>query len=92
MKTQPDDFAPFVEGGSIAQYCSSAIEPFKVEIEHVGMKALIDCVVLPAHIDVEIMYLDRSEGSEVNSHNFEAKEKDSEWKGEVPVIRLLYRP
>jgi len=86
MKSRPTDYEAYLET-SVADYCRNFIEPFGVELDHVGVKALIDCLVIPAEFRVEISYLDRSAGTEVNVHQFESGEDPF-----VPTLRLLYRP
>lgn len=92
MKSSPNDYQPFLST-SVADFCSTNIEPYGVEIEHVGLMALIDCLILPAGMAVEIIYLDRSAGDEVNVHRFEKLEGDGILTPpDAPVLRLLYRP
>lgn len=96
MRLNPEEYALFIENSDIVSYCSQTIAAFVQEIDHVGMKALMDTIIVPAGLQVEIMYLDRSEGQEVNVHRFE-QENDSKALGEsfssVPLgICLLYRP
>lgn len=86
MKTRPDDYKAYLET-TVTEYCAAVIEPFAVELDHVGVKALIDCLIIPAEFRVEISYLDRSAGSEVNIHHFENGENAF-----APTLRLLYRP
>lgn len=86
MKTRPTDYESYLET-TLPQYCLMIIEPFNVELDDVGLKALIDCLVFPADFRVEISYLDRSAGSEVNVHSFESGENLF-----APTLRLLYRP
>ncbi|KAI9799306.1 MAG: hypothetical protein M1825_004799 [Sarcosagium campestre] len=93
MKTHVDDYSGFILDGTVHQYCSTNVEPYQVEIEHIGMNALIDVVVKPANLAVEILYLDRSEGSEVNSHKFETLGPNGfPLYSNTPTMRLLYRP
>lgn len=54
------------------------------------MHACIDAILKPAGIAVDVMYLDRSEGEEVNTINWEPDMKDE--SGINPKLRLLYRP
>jgi len=86
IKTRPADYEEYLETSAL-EYCKIVIEPFGVELDHVGVKAFIDCLVIPADFRVEISYLDRSPGSEVNIHHFEGGEKLF-----APTLRLLYRP
>ena len=93
MKTHADEYQPFLLTGTVADYCRSSIEPYQVEIEHMGMNALIDALIKPAGFAVEILYLDRSIGTEVNSHRFEALDfVNIPVFPQAPTIRLLYRP
>ena len=86
MKTRPDDYQAYLET-MVADYCSAVIEPFSVELDHVGIKALVDCLLLPADFRAEISYLDRSPGTEVNVHIFDNGEN-----AYAPTLHLLYRP
>ncbi|KAI5806904.1 peptidase C65 Otubain-domain-containing protein [Geopyxis carbonaria] len=92
MKSSPESYMPFLEMKTVQEYCSTHIEPYSVEIDHVGLMALIDCLILPAGIAVEIYYLDRSAGDEVNVHRFEKLEGEEMTPPDAPVLRLLYRP
>jgi ubiquitin thioesterase protein OTUB1 len=87
MKTHVNAYQPFLLEDTVEQYCASQIEPYQVEIEHIGMNALIDALILPAGLAVEILYLDRSGGSVINSHKFERVDNS-----DSPTFRLLYRP
>lgn len=94
MKTHAENYLPFIVG-TVAEYCQTQIEPYQVEIEHVGMNALIDVLVKPAGFAVEISYLDRSPGHEVNTHRFEETSANaiSMYPNDpTPTIYLLYRP
>ncbi|KAI9660849.1 MAG: hypothetical protein M1829_006459 [Trizodia sp. TS-e1964] len=86
MKINHSRYQPFILDGSVDQYCSSQIDPVAIEIEHIGMKALIDALIEPAGFAVEIIYLDRSDSDQVNTHRFDAAHPAA------PVLRLLYRP
>ena len=93
MKTHAEAYQPFILDGTVAQYCASQIDPYQVEIEHIGMNALIDALVKPAGFAVEISYLDRSPGVEVNTHRFEATAADgTALYHDAPTMYLLYRP
>lgn len=92
MKTRPENYAAFLDK-PVTDYCAQHIEPYGVEIDHVGLMALIDCLVLPAGFAVEIHYLDRSPGDEVNIHRFAKLEGEGVLTApDAPVLRLLYRP
>ena len=77
MKTHPEQYEPFLDR-PVAEHCASQIEPYGVEIDHVGIMALIECLVLPARMAVEVIYLDRSAGDDINVHRFEDKTSGDE--------------
>lgn len=54
-----------------------------------AIAALSEALVKPAGIGLEILYLDRSMGDEVNAH---AISQPMNFGGLLPMIRLLYRP
>ena len=97
MKAHADTYQPYVPDGLVDRYCATQIEPFQAEIEHVGLKALIDVLINLAGFAVEVLYLDRSAGSEVTRHLFEAPAMAMAMDGgpsssTPPTICLLYRP
>lgn len=58
-----------------------------------GMNAVIDAIIKPAGIAVDVYYLDRSPGEEVNTFRFEPATADGvPLFLDPPVVRLLYRP
>ncbi|KAF3941312.1 hypothetical protein ABW19_dt0202253 [Dactylella cylindrospora] len=91
MKVNPAPYEAFLET-TVFQYCSAFIEPYAVEIDHIGINAFVDLIILPAGFEVEISYLDRSETDEVNVHKFEKDDGTPSDGGEKPTLRLLYRP
>ena len=84
---QYQDFLP--DGTSIDHYCRAKIDPFQVEIENLGLQALLDAIIKPAGINVDITYLDRSPNEEVNTLSWQGEDTGY---GSIPTIRLLYRP
>ncbi|EME38717.1 hypothetical protein DOTSEDRAFT_75461 [Dothistroma septosporum NZE10] len=88
MKTR-DEYAPWLLGSTVEEYCKNQIEPMAAEIDHVGLVALKDALLSPAGISLEVLYLDRSEGSEVTMHRFDPVNGGGYAIGRV---RLLYRP
>ncbi|SMY29965.1 unnamed protein product [Zymoseptoria tritici ST99CH_1A5] len=88
MKTREDEYAPWLIGNTVTQYCDSQVLPTYAEIDNIGLSALKDVLLSPADISLEVMYLDRSEGSEVTMHRFDPA------NGALPIgsVRLLYRP
>ncbi|KAF3915716.1 hypothetical protein AA313_de0200799 [Arthrobotrys entomopaga] len=94
LKLHPDPYEAFIET-TIEEYRMSQIEPYGVEIDHIGVKALIDVLFLPAGLVVEISYLDRSDSDEVNVHKFEDESEGGKKKvgdDEGRTLRMLYRP
>lgn len=93
METYPQDYAPFIEGMTIDMYRKSTIEPVNCEIEHVGMKILVDVLLKPIGISVEVVYLDRSPGSQVNTVPMQATDgAGNPLLVGSPTAYLLYRP
>ena len=92
MKLNPDDYAPFVPDLDVASYCQNHVDPFYEEIEHVGVKALVDSIINPAGIAVEYLYLDRSAGDQATPYSFPVHDGKGEEVSEVHTVRLLYRP
>ncbi|KAL5345003.1 hypothetical protein ACLOAV_009956 [Pseudogymnoascus australis] len=85
------DFIP--DGLGVDNYSKNMIEPAKTEIEHLGMTLLIDVLMKPMGIAVEIVYLDRSEGTDVNSHIIQVEdESGTPVHAGAPIVHLLYRP
>lgn len=74
-------------GQTVDQYCEAQIMPVKAEIEHLGLSALKDVLLSPASLALEVMYLDRSIGDEVNLHRFDPISGYT-----AATVRLLYRP
>ncbi|KAI9701722.1 MAG: hypothetical protein M1820_006350 [Bogoriella megaspora] len=85
IKTHSEVFAPFLIDEDPFSYCSRMIEPFRQEIENLGISALSEVLLKPAGFDMEIQYLDRTPGDEMNTIHF---------GGEVSIatLTLLYRP
>jgi len=89
LKKYPDEYQGFIADIGIDEYCRTTLEPSHEEIDHVGMKLLIDVLLRPIGISVVIAHLDRSAGSEVNHHQFPADESIGV---QEPIIYLLFRP
>ncbi|CCC07718.1 hypothetical protein SMACR_01285 [Sordaria macrospora] len=79
------------DGGSLDKYCQRVIEVYNVEIEQLGLQALVNVLLKPIGFFLKIAYLDRSAGSEVNTYTF-PEEVASQTSPLDPVICLLYRP
>ncbi|KAL8743374.1 MAG: hypothetical protein Q9190_004254 [Brigantiaea leucoxantha] len=92
MKTHADLYKDFLLGQTVEQYCMSHIQPFSVEIENHGLNALIDAIIKPAGMAVDVLYLDRSPGEEVNAISWQPDTPTHNPGYPHPTIRLLYRP
>jgi ubiquitin thioesterase protein OTUB1 len=78
---------------SLKQYCEVNIEAANCEIDHIAMVALAETVVKPACFGLEVLYLDRSPGIEINNtFRVEPSSLDGFALPNAPVMRLLYRP
>lgn len=96
LKGNPDLYQDFIPGeGGIAGYCQDWIERPDREIEHLGITFLCNILLKPAGLVLEIAYLDRSEGDQVNVYRFLDDDSSSQATaatGFGNVIYLLYRP
>ncbi|PIA98140.1 Ubiquitin thioesterase otubain-like [Cercospora beticola] len=89
MKSKETEYAPWLLGQTVESYCQNQVLPVKAEIDNVALSALKDVLLSPAGILLEVLYLDRSEGSEVTMHRFDPVASGGFILGSV---RLLYRP
>ncbi|TVY73153.1 Ubiquitin thioesterase otubain-like [Lachnellula suecica] len=94
LKGSSDEYLGFIpENLGVDGYTKNWLEPVNQEIDHLGMSLLIDVLLKPIGFAVEIVYLDRSEGSQVNAHLIQRQDSNgvpTDLGG--PVIHLLYRP
>src|SRR5262249_50997706 len=91
LKANPAAYEPFIPGDTgVGGYCSEALERPDREIEHLGITLLVNVLLKPVGHVLEIAYLDRSPGSQVNVYRFpdEANGRDPADLG--PIIYLLY--
>jgi hypothetical protein len=93
VQTHPDDFRHFVPMGDVKAYCANNIEPTQCEADNIGIAALAEALVKPAGFGLEVWYLDRSPGEEIN-RSFYAEPTDHHHMplANPPMLRLLYRP
>ena len=93
MRTNSDEYQPYIVDCTVDQYCTSKIDPFAVEIENMGIQAVVDAVIKPAGIKVDVLYLDRSQVEEMNTLSFpDPSAPSSTHYIDIPTITLLYRP
>ncbi|KAF9770866.1 hypothetical protein IL306_011520 [Fusarium sp. DS 682] len=93
LKLNAAKYDPFVtDGGGVEAHCRQCVEIPNREIEHLGMSALAEVLLRPANFVLEIAYLDRSAGTQVNQYRVpeELNGQDANTLG--PIIYLLYRP
>ena len=90
MKSRAHLYKDFLLDGTIDQYRAAYIDPFQVEIEHLGMQACIDAILKPVGIAVEVSYLDRSNSGEANTICWPADIING--RPNPTTLRLLYRP
>ncbi|KAI1112087.1 peptidase C65 Otubain-domain-containing protein [Nemania sp. NC0429] len=76
----------------VESYLQTTVMPVNREIDHICVVLVHDVLLKPANIVLEIAYLDRSEGTEVNVHRFPAEATGQDFSTLGPVIYLLYRP
>lgn len=86
LKGNRDQYEAWCESG-VDAYCASIIEPPEREIEELGIVLLVEVLIKPVGFTLEIAYLDRSAGTEVNTHRFPESNTSI-----GPYIHLLYRP
>ena len=87
MKTHPENYTGWLIGQTVEKYCDDQVMPMGSEIDNIGLSALKDVLLSPAQIALEVMYLDRSAGDEVNLHRFDPISGYT-----CATVRLLYRP
>jgi len=94
LKGSPESYQGFIlDGQGVVGYSKNVLEPTNQEIDHLGMTLLIDILLKPIRIAVEIVYLDRSQGTQVNSHIIQEKDSNGvPTNPGGPMIHLLYRP
>ncbi|KAK2589711.1 hypothetical protein QQS21_012608 [Conoideocrella luteorostrata] len=93
LKANAATYEPFIpEGQSIAVYCSQNIDAVNREIEHIGIVALVNILLKPVGFVLEIAYLDRSAGSQVNQYRVPEEENEEDVTEMGSIIYLLYRP
>ncbi|KAF2032260.1 cysteine proteinase [Setomelanomma holmii] len=93
VQTHADDFRHFVPMGDVKAYCGNNIEPTQCEADNIGIAALTEALVKPAGFGLEVWYLDRSPGEEIN-RSFYSESTDHHQMPiqNAPMLRLLYRP
>ncbi|KAK6223504.1 ubiquitin thiolesterase [Colletotrichum tabaci] len=92
LKGNPESYEPFIPAETgIAGYCGELERPNR-EIEHLGITLLAQVLLKPVNFVLEIAYLDRSPGSQVNIYRFPDEANGQDPANLGPIIYLLYRP
>lgn len=82
-----------MEYSDLKTYCQHNVEASNCEIDHVAMTALAEVLVKPPGFGLEVLYLDRSPGTEINNTlRIEPTGHDGFPEANAPTMRLLYRP
>lgn len=93
LKGNRDTYGAFVTADmGIDGYCQGVLERPNVEIDHLGLTLLVNVLLKPADFVLEVAYLDRSAGSEVNTYRFPEEANNRHASELGPMIHLLYRP
>ena len=91
LKGHPD-LEPFTQELGLSGYCSEWLERPNKEIDNLGIVLLSNVLLKDAGFVLEIAYLDRSPGSQVNLYRFPAEANDQDQAVLGPMMHLLYRP
>ncbi|EFQ32548.1 peptidase C65 Otubain [Colletotrichum graminicola M1.001] len=92
LKGNPESYEPFIPAETgIAGYCAELERPNR-EIEHLGITLLAQVLLKPVNFVLEIAYLDRSPGSQVNIYRFPDEANGQDPANLGSIIYLLYRP
>ncbi|RSM09819.1 hypothetical protein CEP52_003913 [Fusarium oligoseptatum] len=93
LKANAATYDAFVNDGiGIPAYCSQFVEIVDREIEHLGVVGLVHTLLKPANLVLEIAYLDRSPGTQVNRYRFPEEANGQDIANIGPIIYLLFRP
>jgi ubiquitin thioesterase protein OTUB1 len=76
----------------IMGYCQNYLELPGREIEHLGVQLLYNVLLKPCAMVIEIAYLDRSPGPEVNAYRIPSEADGQDPSALGPMIYLLFRP
>ncbi|KAK3298637.1 peptidase C65 Otubain-domain-containing protein [Chaetomium fimeti] len=93
LKGHRETYSAFVTSGTgVDGYCQEVLERHNIEIDHLGLILLANVLLKDAGFVLEVAYLDRSPGSQVNTYRI-PEEANGRHPSELgPIIHLLYRP
>jgi ubiquitin thioesterase protein OTUB1 len=87
------DYDAFVaDSGGIIGYTASNVDMPNKEIEHIGISAIVDVLLKPVNLSIEIAYLDLSPGNATNIYRFPNNNPGQDAASMANLIYLLYRP
>jgi ubiquitin thioesterase protein OTUB1 len=93
LEGNAETYHDFVQlAGGVQEYRTAVLERHGKEIEEMGIVLLVNMLLKPAGFVLEIAYLDRSLGDQVNKYRFPAEANTHDPAALGPVIYLLYRP
>ncbi|KAK1758692.1 putative ubiquitin thioesterase [Echria macrotheca] len=93
LRGNADSFSAFITSDlGVSGYAEATIERPNVEIDNLGIILLVNVLLKPVGFVLEIAYLDRSAGSEVNHYRFPEEANRSHPSELGPTIHLLFRP
>ncbi|KAJ4298790.1 hypothetical protein N0V88_003823 [Collariella sp. IMI 366227] len=93
LKNNRDTYGAFVTTDSgVDGYCQEVLERHGVEIDHLGLTLLVNVLLKPVDFVLEVAYLDRSPGPEVNTYRFPEEANNRHASELGAIIHLLYRP
>ncbi|RYP40596.1 hypothetical protein DL767_001596 [Monosporascus sp. MG133] len=85
------EFQPYLQV-DIDNYIEGTVMPVDQEIDAICVRVLVDVLLKPANMVLEIAYLDRSDGAEVTVHRIPAEANGQNLAVSGSIIYLLYRP
>ncbi|KAI0551493.1 peptidase C65 Otubain-domain-containing protein [Xylaria curta] len=91
LKGNSAQYQPYLDD-TIENYISKTVMPVNREIDHICVVAVHDILLRPTNMILDIAYLDRSEGTEVNVHRLPEEANGQDPSALGPIIYLLYRP
>ncbi|KAK4447455.1 peptidase C65 Otubain-domain-containing protein [Podospora aff. communis PSN243] len=93
LKGHPDAFSAFITSDlGVSGYSTETIERPNIEIDHLGMMLLVEVLLKPVGFVLQVAYLDRSVGSQVNTYRFPEEATNRHVSELGPIIHLLFRP
>lgn len=89
IKADPTPYDAFIPHNiGTEEFVKSSIELPNQEIEQIGINLLVKALLEPAGLSLEIAYLDRTPGSEVNTYRF----PETTSPDDPSTLCLLFRP